>query len=246
MGTLMRCGVAGLLLAAVSAVTVPEARASCTSVSGPEGAVVVFVGTAEAERRGYTRLRAEEVWHGPDLAPEVWVLSGQEQPPFLLNLLTGVSSSVDAELVEGSRYVIGASEQFSTSACSIREADRGASLADPNTSCAARGFAERLRPTRTRDAVPLPLNHCGGQVATGRAFPEGRMRRVGRGRGQSGRTSRAVPLSATRVSTTVASSSPLSARRRRSSSGTMSTPRFLMVSRPIPRSRSAAFNAFSL
>ena len=61
----------------------------------------------------------------------------------------------------------------------------------------------------------------------------------------SGRTSSTVPLPATRVSTMVASLSPLRASRLRSSSGTMLTPRFLIVSRPTPRCRSAARRAFS-
>ena len=57
---------------------------------------------------------------------------------------------------------------------------------------------------------------------------------------RSGATRSAVPAPATRVSTIVASSSPRRASRLRSCSGTTSTPRFLMVSRPMPRSRSAA------
>ena len=63
--------------------------------------------------------------------------------------------------------------------------------------------------------------------------------------GQRGRTSSAVPCPATRVSTIVASVSPVSASRLRSWSGTTSTPRFLIVSVPTPRSRSAARSAFS-
>ncbi len=66
------------------------------------------------------------------------------------------------------------------------------------------------------------------------------------GRRQKGRTRRAVPLPATRVITSVPSCSPCSDSRRRSSSGTTSTPRFLIVSRPMPRARSAALSAFSL
>lgn len=71
----------------------PPAHASCAEGSGPEGAPVVFVGTAEVNRRGYTRLAVVEVWHGPDLAPNVWVLSGQEQPSLPLNLVQVVASS---------------------------------------------------------------------------------------------------------------------------------------------------------
>ena len=49
-----------------------------------------------------------------------------------------------------------------------------------------------------------------------------------------------VPLPATRVITIVASCVAVQRSRLRSSSGTTSTPRFLIVSRPMPRSRSAA------
>ena len=107
------------LTAAALTLGVSPGWASCAEESGPEGEQVVFVGTADTERRGYTRLRVEEVWNGPDLAPRVWVRSGQEQPPFPLSLVTSVSGSGDAELVEGRRYVVGASEQFTTSLCSV-------------------------------------------------------------------------------------------------------------------------------
>ncbi len=121
MRTLSR-GIAATVLAVAPllAVTVP-AEASCAEGSGPAGSDVVFVGTAEEERRGYTRLVVEEVWHGPDLAPEVWVLSGQEQPPFPFNLLQVVGSSNDADFVDGHRYVVGASDSFQTGACSSEE-----------------------------------------------------------------------------------------------------------------------------
>ncbi|HEU4812136.1 MAG TPA: hypothetical protein VFT00_08330 [Nocardioides sp.] len=106
---------------ALVAVPAP-AYASCAADSGPEGSPVVFVGTAQEERRGFTRFEVEEVWAGPDLADEVWVLSGQEQPPFPLNMFSAVSSSVDAEFIDGDRYVVGASDDFRTGACSVSEA----------------------------------------------------------------------------------------------------------------------------
>ncbi len=61
----------------------------------------------------------------------------------------------------------------------------------------------------------------------------------------SGSTSSAVPSPATRVSTIVAAASPCRPRRRRRSSGTTSTPRFLIVSGPTPRARRAALSGFS-
>ena len=54
-----------------------------------------------------------------------------------------------------------------------------------------------------------------------------------------------VPAPATRVSTSVAALSPRRSRRLRSCSGTISTPRFLIVSEPMLRSRSAALSGFS-
>ena len=62
---------------------------------------------------------------------------------------------------------------------------------------------------------------------------------------QNGWTSSAIPCPRARVSTIVASSSPARASRLRSWSGTTSTPRFLIVSLPMPRSRRAARSAFS-
>ena len=118
--------VVGLIVAvAVSGVLLPAqpAEASCAQGAGPDGAPVVFVGVAESERRGYTRFHVEKVWDGPDLAPEVWVRSGQEQPMWPLSLFYGVGSSVDADFVSGERYVVGASGSFATDACSVTEAN---------------------------------------------------------------------------------------------------------------------------
>ena len=115
--------VAGLLLLGPG-----PAHASCADDSGPRGSEVVFVGVPEEERRGYTRLVVLEVWDGPDLAPEVWVRTGQKQPPFPFNL-AGVSSSVDADLAEGSPYAVGADGDFVTSVCRIRELSRPVSSA---------------------------------------------------------------------------------------------------------------------
>jgi len=105
------------------------AAASCSSESGPDGSAVIFVGTADVERRGFTQFAVNEVWAGPDLAPEVWVLSGQRQPAWPLNLLYGVSSSGDADFIQGSEYVVGASADFRTGACSVRELTPGQSAA---------------------------------------------------------------------------------------------------------------------
>jgi len=116
---------ATLFLVAHTLAWASPARASCSSESGPAGSPIIFVGTADAERRGFTRFAVTEVWAGPDLAPEVWVQSGQRQPVWPLNLLLGVSSSADADFVQGDRYVVGASSGFRTSACSVDELPSG-------------------------------------------------------------------------------------------------------------------------
>ncbi len=83
------------------------------------------MGTADGERRGFTHFAVAEVWAGPDLAPGVWVLSGQRQPRWPFNLFSAVSSSVDADFVDGGVYVVGASRQFQTGACSVEEVASG-------------------------------------------------------------------------------------------------------------------------
>ena len=108
-------------LAGLAMVSASPAAASCAQGSGPAGSPVIFVGTAEGERRGYTQFEVDQVRAGPDLAPRVWVLSGQKQPPWPVSLFSAVGSSVDAEFVSGKQYVVGASRSFGTSACSISE-----------------------------------------------------------------------------------------------------------------------------
>ena len=102
----------------------PAAMASCASGAGPEGSDIIFVGTAAENRRGYTRFAVSEVLAGPALAPDLWVQSGQEQPRWPLSLISGVSSSVDADFTVGDQYVVGTGDEFVTSACES-EALRG-------------------------------------------------------------------------------------------------------------------------
>jgi hypothetical protein len=104
------------------------AEASCAGEPDPGSAPVVFVGTAESERRGYTRFAVDEVVAGPDLGRHVWVLSGREQPPWPWSMFSSVGSSTDAAFVQGERYVVGADRSFTTDVCTSTEAgaDRGA------------------------------------------------------------------------------------------------------------------------
>lgn len=147
----------GLVAALVGGGAAPAA-ASCAEDSGPAGSEVVFTGTAVEERRGFTRFQVDEVWAGPDLATEVWVESGQRQPPWPLYVLSAVSASTDAELLAGGEYVVGATaDTFSTGLCRTVELSG----------------AEDLRPEDVRE--PVSGGHEGadppaGPVVTGLGF----------------------------------------------------------------------------
>lgn len=91
---------------------------------------MIFVGTLQEERRGYARLKVAEVWSGPDLADEVWVLSGQAQAPWPFYFLTVVGSSNDVSFVEDQPFVVGASNDFTTGECSVSWLDQAAERAD--------------------------------------------------------------------------------------------------------------------
>ncbi|TCI99230.1 hypothetical protein E0W78_08525 [Aeromicrobium sp. IC_218] len=112
-----------VLLATGAAVALPAApaAASCAEID-PMGSPVVFVGTAQETSNGHTRFAVGEVWSGPDLAPEVWVRTGQEQPGWPEGLYVAVISSNDADAEDGERYLVGASEDLTTSACSMTSA----------------------------------------------------------------------------------------------------------------------------
>lgn len=58
------------------------------------------------------------------LAADVWVRSGQEQPLWPLSLLSGVSSSTDADFTVGGQYVVGATDTFVTNLCRYQELQR--------------------------------------------------------------------------------------------------------------------------
>lgn len=94
------------------------AAASCAENAGPRGSDIVFTGTPTEVRRGFTHFTVQQVWSGPQLAPEIWVQSGQEQPTWPLSLFSGVASSTDMDFAEHTAYVVGTSSDFRTSACS--------------------------------------------------------------------------------------------------------------------------------
>jgi hypothetical protein len=106
------------------------AAASCAEGAGPQGSAIVFTGTPTEGRRGFTRFTVQQVWSGPQLANEVWVQSGQQQPTWPMNLLSGVSSSTDMDFSVGTAYVVGASSDFRTSACSAAAVVGGPTLTE--------------------------------------------------------------------------------------------------------------------
>jgi hypothetical protein len=117
----MRTRTLALAIGAAIAITpigASPATASCAEGAGPQGSAIVFTGTPTEVRRGFTRFTVQQVWSGPQLANEVWVQSGQKQPTWPMNLLSGVSSSTDMDFAEHTAYVVGTSSDFRTSACS--------------------------------------------------------------------------------------------------------------------------------
>ncbi|MGI8574594.1 MAG: hypothetical protein ACR2MA_04460 [Egibacteraceae bacterium] len=86
----MRRGVLLVTLALLAlAMSAGPASASC---AGPiedflDDRPIVFTGTVIDERVGYGLVEVEQIWQGPDLAPQVWVQGGQDQPPWPARLL---------------------------------------------------------------------------------------------------------------------------------------------------------------
>jgi len=122
--------------AATAVVLLPApAVASCAADADVTRAAVVFVGTAQETSNGHTRFAVGEVWAGPDLAPQVWVRTGQEQPGWPEGLFTSVSMSTDASPEDGERYLVGASAGLSSDGCSmtssIEQVPRPAAVREP-------------------------------------------------------------------------------------------------------------------
>lgn len=143
-----------LLLVALLAVlpVAEQARASC---AGPiKGAVKrapwVFVGTATQQDVSTARLDVEQVWRGPDLAPTVFVQTGQTQPPWPLSLFIRSGSSGDATLEPGTTYVVAVEEhehRLLTNNCVVTEATRPLlTLAPDDARAPVEGAVSGLRP----------------------------------------------------------------------------------------------------
>lgn len=116
----MRQGV--LLVTLVLPALAMSARPAVASCAGPiedllEDLPVVFIGTVIEERVGYGRMEVEQVWQGPDLAPQVWVQGGQDQPPWPARFLIGVAGSGDIDFSLGDRYLVASDSSFRTNDC---------------------------------------------------------------------------------------------------------------------------------
>jgi len=141
---------AALVLTTLSGVT-SQAPASASCAELPAEALlaqpVVFLGTAAQERQGYERFAVEESWRGPRLATNVWVQTGQDQPPWPMSMLAGVGSSGDATFSTGRRYVIAASADFRT---------LPASSPQPTTQQRPEDCVRRTHSSRRQTAGPVP------------------------------------------------------------------------------------------
>ena len=119
-----------LTAVAVVLVAVPSgARADCAQPTASsllalaaEGERSVFVGMV-VHGGDVARLAVDEVWSGPDLAPDVAVRTGPDQLPWPASRVLQTASSVDADLRLGERYLVATHGAFATDLCSSMVAD---------------------------------------------------------------------------------------------------------------------------
>lgn len=134
--------VATLMSATVLVVALPRpASASCAGELADLIADMetVFVATALEQGPRFARVEVDEVWRGPDLAPSVSVQTAAAVTWWPLRLVEKTRTSVDAELVPGTRYLIATHDGFRTNACLVAPAS------DP--------FVDRLAPQDAREPV---------------------------------------------------------------------------------------------
>ena len=113
-----------LAVALLIALPADVARASCGGPFRPTRAAWVFVGTAVRQTASHALIDVEQVWRGRDLAPEILVKTGQDQPPWPLSMFGGLHGSGDIALEPGRRYVVGLEEGpvLRTNNCVVVEA----------------------------------------------------------------------------------------------------------------------------
>lgn len=130
--------VLGFTAVAVALVAVPSpASADCAQPTATsllelaaKGEHSVFVGMV-VHGGDVARLAVDQVWSGPDLAPEVTVRTGPDQRPWPASRLLRTASSVDADLLLGERYLVATHGDFATDLCSSMVADRDVLAAAP-------------------------------------------------------------------------------------------------------------------
>ena len=121
-----------LLLTAVGLMLVALPSGAWAACSQPTASLLLEL-TAEGERSVFVgtvvhggdvaRLAVDEVWSGPDLAPEVTVRTGRDQLPWPASRVARRVSSVDADLLLGWQYVVATHGDFATDRCSSMVAD---------------------------------------------------------------------------------------------------------------------------
>lgn len=130
---------AGLLVLAMATPAHADCAAAPADVITEQE--MVFLATAVEQTDRYARVEVEEIWRGPDLAPTVWLqTSAAELPPWPARLLLRAATSVDADLVPGTPYLIATVDGgFETNTCLVTEASNE--------------VMERLAPDATREPV---------------------------------------------------------------------------------------------
>lgn len=127
----------------VSTMAIP-AHASCAAE--PEDAIaeqeVVFLATATEQTERHARVEVEEIWRGPALTRSVWLqTSAAEPPPWPASLVFEAATSIDVQLVPGTRYLIATEgDGFRTNTCLVAQASEE--------------LVQRLAPETTRQPVP--------------------------------------------------------------------------------------------
>lgn len=137
--------VAVTLMGAACLVIVAPAPAFADCADEPADLIAdretVFVATAVEQGPRFARLDVEEVWRGPDLAPSVSVQTASGGAAWWpLSLVVPTHTSVDAEFVPGTRYLIATEDGgFRTNTCLVARAS------EP--------FVDRLAPQDTREPI---------------------------------------------------------------------------------------------
>lgn len=115
---------------------------------------VGFVGTVSTRRSTHVQLDVEEVWQGPDLAPQVWVVDGGGDG----------GEEVGVDWVAGERFLVLADEAFETNDCiAMRTSDvAGPDALAPATVRAPRddGAQGAVPPDRSRVAGAIAAATC--------------------------------------------------------------------------------------